>query len=75
LIHWRVEDDPLPFARISAEISSKKHPPTRLEMTLMIERSGEGGTRLRKVIKVNGVEKRVMDIVGLINVVLFLPQI
>ncbi len=74
LIHWRVEDDPLPFARISAEISSKKHPPTRLEMTLMIERSGEGGTRLRKVIKVNGVEKRIMDIVGLINVVLFLPQ-
>lgn len=74
LIHWRVEDDPLPFARISGEIGSKKHPPARLEMTLMIERTPDGGSRLRKVIKINGVEKRVMDIVGLINVVLFLPQ-
>jgi DNA replication and repair protein RecF len=74
LINWRVEDDPLPFARISAEIASSKHPLTRLEITMMIERTPEGGTRLRKVIKVNGVEKRVMDIVGLVNVVLFLPQ-
>jgi len=74
LINWRVEDDPLPFARISAEIGSQKRPLTRLEITLMIERTPEGGSRLRKVIKVNGVEKRVMDIVGLVNVVLFLPQ-
>ncbi len=74
LINWRVEDDPLPFARISAEIASQKRPLTRLEITLMIERTPEGGTRLRKVVKVNGVEKRVMDIVGQVNVVLFLPQ-
>jgi DNA replication and repair protein RecF len=74
LIHWRTEGDPLPFARISAEIGSKKHPLTRLEITLMIERNADGNPRFRKVIKVNGVEKRVMDIVGLINVVLFLPQ-
>ena len=74
LIHWRVEDDPLPFARISGEIKSSKRPLTRLEITLMIERTPEGGSRLRKVIKINGVEKRVMDIVGLVNVVLFLPQ-
>ncbi|MBI1258968.1 MAG: DNA replication/repair protein RecF [Chloroflexi bacterium] len=74
LINWRVEDEPLPFARISAEIASSKRPLTRLEITLMIERTPEGGSRLRKVIKINGVEKRVMDIVGLVNVVLFLPQ-
>ena len=74
LINWRAEDEPLPFARISAEIASSKRPLTRLEITLMIERTPEGGSRLRKVIKVNGVEKRVMDIVGLVNVVLFLPQ-
>ena len=74
LINWRVEDEPLPFARISAEIASSRRALTRLEITLMIERTPEGGSRLRKVIKVNGVEKRVMDMVGLVNVVLFLPQ-
>ncbi len=74
LIHWRAEDDPLPFARVSAEVSSRRHPLTRLEITLLIERTPEGGSRFRKVIRVNGVEKRIMDMVGLVNVVLFLPQ-
>ncbi|MEP7290428.1 MAG: DNA replication/repair protein RecF [Chloroflexota bacterium] len=74
LIHWRAEDDPLPFARLSAEVGSLRHPLSRLEITLMIERTEGGSSRLRKVIRVNGVEKRVMDIVGLVNVVLFLPQ-
>ena len=74
LIHWRVEDDPLPFARLAGEVGSRQHALTRLEITLMIERTSEGNARLRKVIKVNGVDKRVRDIVGLVNVVLFLPQ-
>ncbi len=74
LIHWRAEDDPLPFARISGEVSSRQRSLTRLEITLMIERTPEGGARFRKLIRVNGVEKRVRDIVGLVNVVLFLPR-
>lgn len=74
LIHWRAETDPIPYARLAAEICSKDAPMNRLDMTLMIERTVDGVARLRKVIKVNGVEKRVMDIVGLLNVVLFLPQ-
>src|SRR5690606_6430008 len=56
LIHWRVENDPLPFARISGEVASRRHPLTRLEITLMIEPT-ESGSRFRKVIRVNGVEK------------------
>lgn len=72
LIHWRMEDDPLPFARISAEIvTGGSH--QRLEMTLMLE-NHNGMGRFKKVIKQNGVEKRVMDIIGLLNVVLFVPQ-
>jgi DNA replication and repair protein RecF len=73
LIHWRTENDPMPYARISAEIHSRKNNLSRLEITLMLE-PGSDGNRLRKVIRLNGVDKRVMDIVGLLNVVLFLPQ-
>ncbi len=70
LIHWRTEDDPLPYARIVAEINDEQaYAINRIEITLMVENG-----RYRKVIKLNGVDKRVMDVVGLVNVVLFLPQ-
>jgi DNA replication and repair protein RecF len=73
LIHWRTEQDLMPFARLSADIRSRKLSAARLDITLVMEGSGEN-TRMKKVIKLNGVEKRVLDIVGLLNVVLFLPQ-
>jgi DNA replication and repair protein RecF len=74
LIHWRTEDDLIPFARLSAEVCNRHSPLNRLEVTLMLEQTPEGGQRFRKVVKINGVEKRVMDSVGMVNVVLFLPQ-
>lgn len=73
LIHWRAENDPIPFARIAADLHTRAGA-ARLEITLLLERQGEGSQRFRKVIRVNGVERRAMDIVGLFNVVLFLPQ-
>lgn len=73
LIHWRTSDDPLPFARCAGDVVTKQGA-HRLEITLMLDKTADGGTRLRKVIKLNGVDKRVLDIVGLLNVVLFLPQ-
>lgn len=73
LIHWRTEDDPIPFARISGEISNRYSPIQKLELTLVLDRSS-GATRFKKSVKLNNAEKRVMDVVGLLNVVLFLPQ-
>lgn len=74
LLHWCTEDDPLPFARIAADVMHERRGTERLEITLMIERGPDGNPRLRKVVKVNGVEKRVGQAVGLITVVLFLPR-
>ncbi len=73
LIHWAVEEDVLPFARLVAELTTKEAMLQQLEMTLMLDRSN-GLPRFKKVIRVNGVDKRVMDVVGLLSVVLFLPQ-
>lgn len=73
LIHWRTEQDPLPFARLTAEIINREQSMQRLEVTLMIDNS-TGTPRFKKTIRLNGVEKRVMDIVGLLTVVLFLPR-
>lgn len=74
LIHWRTENEPLPFARLSAEINTRHSPLDRIEMTLMLERTPDGSQRFKKNIRLNGVDKRVMDMVGALNVVLFLPQ-
>lgn len=73
LIHWRTENDPLPFARVVADLNDGNYNINRLEVTLTLENAG-ASQRLKKVVKLNGVNKRVMDIVGIMNVVLFLPQ-
>ncbi|HEX2906928.1 MAG TPA: hypothetical protein VHO69_08715, partial [Phototrophicaceae bacterium] len=74
LIHWRAEDDPIPFARLSAEVTTQRGSLDRIDMTLLLERGEGGGQRFKKNIKLNGTDKRVMDMVGLLAVVLFLPQ-
>lgn len=73
LIHWRTEGDPMPHARLVAEMVSdgRFH---RLETTILLNGAGVGGGRFKKVVKHNGVEKRVMDVAGLLKVVFFMPQ-
>jgi DNA replication and repair protein RecF len=74
LIHWRAEDEPIPFARLAAEVQSRVHGFNRIEMALVLDKTPDGGARFKKTIRVNGADKRVMDVVGLVAVVLFLPQ-
>ncbi|MCU0512159.1 MAG: DNA replication/repair protein RecF [Anaerolineae bacterium] len=73
LIHWRTEHDPLPFARLTADLGGRRGGVQHLEVTLLLDHSS-GTPRFKKTLKLNGVEKRVMDVVGLLPVVLFLPQ-
>lgn len=73
LLHWATEDEPLPYARVAADVQTRRAR-ERLEVTLMIERGPDGAPRFRKVVKVNGVEKRVGQAVGVVTVVLFLPR-
>ncbi len=73
LIHWRTESDPIPFARLSAELGGEASAYDKLDITLMLDMSS-GAPRFKKSVRHNSVEKRVMDVVGLLNVVLFLPQ-
>ena len=73
LIHWRTEGDPIPFARLSAELGGAQGSYHKLDVTLMLDMT-TGAPRFKKSVKLNNVEKRVMDVIGLLNVVLFLPQ-
>ncbi|MGJ3238174.1 MAG: DNA replication/repair protein RecF [Anaerolineae bacterium] len=73
LIHWRTENDPYPYTLMVAEFSTRHSTLQRLEVALTMENSN-GNTRFKKTIRLNNVEKRVMDVVGLLNVVLFVPR-
>ena len=74
LIHWRMEGEALPFARVAVDFDSETRANQRLEVTLFLEVTADGRQRLRRQLKLNGVEKRIIEVVGLLQVVLFLPQ-
>ncbi|MHB1162016.1 MAG: DNA replication/repair protein RecF [Chloroflexota bacterium] len=83
LINWGATQEPIPFARVAGAV---RRGTSELKVEIVIradraERPGtalaEGGTvpgGLSKRIKVNGVVKRALDLIGLINVVTFSPQ-
>ena len=69
LINWLVlRQDPLPFARVEATIQAGND---AFQLAITILREGDS---LRKDIRLNGVKKRAMDIIGKLNTVMFLPE-
>jgi DNA replication and repair protein RecF len=74
LLNWATEGEPMPFARIAADVRPSRGGIERFEVTLMLEPAPDGTPRFRKVIRVNGAERRVGQAAGLVTVVLFLPR-
>ncbi len=72
LINFLAWHEAQPFARIVAEVETQ-HEVRRIEIRLIVDAPGGEG-RLRKEILVNGVKKRLGELAGRVNVVLFLPQ-
>jgi DNA replication and repair protein RecF len=82
LVNWLAENQDLPHARLVAQVR-KGDSSLRIEITLVRTQSSRAngpalsatkGPRYRKHIKVNGVNKRALDVIGQVNVVLFLPE-
>ena len=73
LIHWAVENEPLPFARLVAEFERAGRT-SKLELTLAPIETSNGQIRYQKKIRIDGIARRAFDLVGELKVVLFLPQ-
>jgi DNA replication and repair protein RecF len=70
-----LRSEQLPFAKIVAEATGQLDPtPKRIEIRLVLDPSQAGDSRLRKEVLVNGVKRRLGELAGQVNVVLFLPQ-
>ncbi|OQY82677.1 MAG: DNA replication/repair protein RecF [Chloroflexi bacterium UTCFX4] len=81
LIHFGAADEPIPFARVQAKLARANAQTVELEIVLVTGAEREGATargnafaRVSKRIKVNGVNKRALELLGNLNVVLFLPE-
>src|SRR6187549_772301 len=60
LINWLAASDPIPFTRLVADVKTRVAA-KRVEMTLLQESQGKV-ERYKKEIRINGVSKRVMDL-------------
>jgi DNA replication and repair protein RecF len=75
LVHWLAWEEPLPFARLVGELIVAGGRKQRIEITLLqSNKSSTGAPLLRKEVRVNGVSRRAIDLVGLMPTVFFLPQ-
>lgn len=70
LVNWLAQEGDYPFARLSAELK-KGERLERVDITLLPAK-GNGG--FRKQVRINGVPRRSLDLVGLMPVVLFRPE-
>jgi DNA replication and repair protein RecF len=72
LVNWlAAENEPLPYARLVGRVA-RGGGEVAIEITLI--QQNNGGKRYRKQIRVNGVTRRAMDLLGHLNVVLFRPE-
>ena len=74
LINFLAWEESIPFARVVAEVerADRLH---KIEIRLILEENEVAGDRrLRKEILINGVKRRVGDLAGVFNAVMFLPQ-
>ena len=73
LISLIAAKDSLAVARIVGEFKKGGHS-HRIEVRIIQERNGNGASRIRKEVLLDGVKKRARDVIGQFNAVLFLPQ-
>lgn len=75
LIHWGAASEPIPYARVEARVDRASGQTVDLEIVLVTGEERDLTTaRVSKRIKVNGVNKRALDLLGNLTVVLFLPE-
>jgi len=69
VVDWQADDEPIPYSRVAAELQGADRTHT---IEILLTPRGDG-INFTKRVKINGVNKRSMDLLGLMPTVLFLP--
>jgi len=70
IVDWLAQREPIPYCRVGAQVEADGRP---LELEILLT-PREDRAIFVKQIKINGVPRRSMDLVGLLRAVLFLPE-
>lgn len=70
IVGWQASNEPIPFCRVLGDATLDGR---SLELEIVLSPRGDG-VNFTKQIKINGVAKRAMDLVGVLRAVLFLPE-
>ncbi len=73
LINWTAEREGLPYVHLRAEVVGC-HRVREIAIALSLTSNANGAVRLQKSIRVDRQPRRLRDLTGCLNVVLFLPQ-
>jgi DNA replication and repair protein RecF len=68
LINWLANEEQMPFARLEAQIEGSD---ALREVSIVVLTTPD---RLQKEIRINGVKRRVLDLIGQVKIVLFMPE-
>jgi len=72
VVDWQAQEEPIPYCRVAAQVRAGEG--ERLLELEVIFTPRSDGLNFTKQVKVNGVGKRSMDLIGLLRAVLFLPE-
>ena len=74
LINFLALEDDAPFARLVAELEASGRL-RRIEIRIILNPTGKNGNaRIKKEVLVNGLSRRIRELAGVCNAVMFLPQ-
>ncbi|MFN2114827.1 MAG: DNA replication/repair protein RecF [Anaerolineae bacterium] len=73
MVNWEAANEPLPHSRAEVELQRGDRVDT-VEVVYAGRGRDSGSPRMQKLVKVNGVQKRALDAIGTLNVVLFSPR-
>lgn len=70
VVDWLASAEPIPYARVAAHVITDGR---GLDLEILLTPREDGGA-FKKQVRINGVNRRAMDLVGLLRAVLFLPE-
>lgn len=74
VVDWQASQEPIPYCRVAATIHDDAEGRSRpLELEILLTPRGDG-LNFTKQVRVNGVGKRSLDLIGMLRAVLFLPE-
>lgn len=74
VVDWQATQEPIPYSRLAATVQGHAAGQGRpLELEILLTPRGDG-LNYTKQVRINGVNKRSLDLIGLLRAVLFLPE-